>query len=65
MPGTKTALKCVQVHEMKRDASLLSVLPTSHAVTGCDTVSQFAGNGKAFENNSQSLTGLGYGQLEK
>ena len=47
---------------------ILSVLPASHAVTGCDTVSPLAGHGKvtawkAFENNSQPLYGLGYGQL--
>ena len=68
MSGTKTAPKFVRAHEMKWDASLLSVLPASHAVTGCDTVSPFAGHGKvtaweAFEDNSQPLTGLGYGQL--
>ena len=66
MSGTKTASKFVRVHEMKWDASLLSVLPASHAVTGCDTASPFAGHGKvtawkAFENSSQPLTGLGYG----
>ena len=43
-------------------------MPASHAVTGCDTVSPFTGHGKvtawkAFENNSQPLTGLGYGPL--
>ena len=53
---------------MKWDASLLSVLPASHAVTGCDTVSPFAGHGrvttlKAFDNYRHPLTGLGYGQL--
>ena len=69
MSGTKTAPKFVPVHEMKWDASLLSVLLASHAVTGCDTVSPFAGHGKVtawnvFENNSQPLTGLGYGQLK-
>ena len=46
MSGTKTAPKFVPVHEMKQDASLLSVLPASHAVTGCDTVSLFAGHSK-------------------
>ena len=46
MSGTKTAPKFVPVHEMKRDACLLSVLPASHAVTGCDTVSPFAWHGK-------------------
>ena len=60
MSGTKTAPKLVQVHEMKWDAALLSVLPASHAVTGCDTVSPFGGHGKvtawkAFENYSQPL----------
>ena len=46
MSGTKTAPKFVPVHEMKGEASLLSILPASHAVTGCDTVSPFAGHGK-------------------
>ena len=46
MSGTKTAPKFVAVHEMKWDACLFSVLPASHAVTGCDTVSPFAGHGK-------------------
>ena len=37
-------------------------------LSGCDAVSPFAGHGKvtawkAFENKSQLLTGLGYGQL--
>ena len=40
------APKFVRVHEMKWDASLLSVLPASHAVTGCDTASPFARQGK-------------------
>ena len=34
MSGMKTAPKFVPVHEMKWDASLLSVLPASHAVIG-------------------------------
>ena len=46
MSGTKTAPKVVPVHEMKWDASLLSVLPGSHAVADCDTVSPFAGHDK-------------------
>ena len=66
--GTKKDPKHVLIHEMKLDASLRSVLPAFHALTGCDTVSQFAGIGKvtawkAFENNSQLLTGLGCGWL--
>ena len=68
MSGTKKDPKHVPIHEMKLDASLRSVLPAFHALTGCDTVSQFAGIGKvtvwkAFENNSQLLTGLGCGRL--
>ena len=65
MSGTKTAPKVVPVHEIKWDASLLFVLPASHGVTGCDTVSPFAGhdNVTACENNSQPLTGIWYGQL--
>ena len=60
--------KYVPIHEIKLDAALQSVLPAFDAVTGCDTVSQFAGIGKvtawkAFENNSQLLTGLGCWQL--
>ena len=58
----KESSKVVPVHEMKWDAALQSALPAFHAVTGCDTVSQFAGQGKvvawkAFENNSQLLIG--------
>ena len=68
MLGMKMAPKFVPVHEMIWDAALLSVLPDSHAVAGCYTVSPFAGHDKVtawktFENNSQPLTGLGYGQL--
>ena len=45
-----------------RDAALRSVLPAFHAITGCDTVSQFTGHDnvtawKAFESNSQLLMG--------
>ena len=46
MSGTKTAPKVVPVHGMKWDACLLSVLPASHAVIGCDTVSPFTWHGK-------------------
>ena len=68
MSGTKTAPKFVPVHKMKWDASLLSVLSASHAVTGCDTVKPFTGHDnvtawKGFEKTSQPLTGLGNGQL--
>ena len=68
MSGTKKDPKYVPIHEIKLDAALRSVLPGFLAVTGCDTVSQFAGIGKVpawkvFENNSQLLAGLGWGQL--
>ena len=68
MSGTKKDHKYVPIHEIKLEVALRSVLPAFHAVTGCDTVSQFAGIGKvtawkALENNSQLLTGLGCGQL--
>ena len=68
MSGTKNDHKRVPIHGMKLDASLWSVLPGFHALTGCDTVIQFSGNGKvtawkAFENNSQLLIGLGCGRL--
>ena len=46
MSGTKTAPKVVPVHEINWNASLLSVLPASHVVNGCDTVSLFAEHGK-------------------
>ena len=53
---------------MKRDAALQCVLPAFQSVTGCDTVSRFAGQGKvtawkAFEKSSKLLACLGYGQL--
>ena len=51
-------------HQLPRDLTL----PAFHAVTGCDTVSQFAGHGKvtvckAFKQNNQLLTSLGCGYL--
>ena len=51
-------------HQLPRD----STLPAFHAVTGCDTVRQFAGQGKvtackAFMQNNQLLTSLGCGEL--
>ena len=47
-----------------------STLRAFHAVTGCETVSQFAGHGKvtawkAFKHNRQLLTSLGCGELQK
>ena len=64
MSGTKKDPKYVPpIHEIKLDAALQYVLPAFHALTGCHTVSQFAGIGKvtawkALENNSQLLTCL-------
>ena len=51
-------------HQLPRDLTLRAF----HAVTGCDTVSQFAGHGKvtawkAFKQNNQLLTSLGCGEL--
>ena len=51
-------------HQLPRD----STLPTVHAVTGCDTVSQFAVRSKvtackAFKQSNQLLTSLGCGEL--
>ena len=68
MSGTKKDPKYVPVHEIKLNDELRSVLSAFHALTGCDTVSQFAGHGKvtawkAFEDNSQLLTGLGCGEF--
>ena len=58
MSGTKKDPKHVPVHEIKLNDQLQSVLPAFHALTGCDTVSQFAEHGKvtswkAFRNRSQ------------
>ena len=51
-------------HQPPRDSTLLAF----HAVTGCDTVSQFAGHSKVtackvFKQNNQLLTTLGFGEL--
>ena len=51
-------------HQLPRD----STLPAFHAVTGCDTLSQFAGHGKVttwkvFKQNNQQQTSLGCGEL--
>ena len=51
-------------HQLPRDLTL----PALHAVTGCDTVSRFAGHvsvtaWKAFKQNNQLLTGLGCSEL--
>ena len=51
-------------HQLPRD----STLSAFHAVTGCDTVSQFAGHDKvtackAFKQISQLLTSLGFSEL--
>ena len=64
MSGTKKDPKYV----IKLNDELRSVLPAFHALTACDAVSQFAEHGKvtawkAFEDNSQLLTGLGCGEL--
>ena len=48
--------KVVPVHEMKWDAALQSALPAFHAVTGCDTVSQFAGHGKVQHGKHLRIT---------
>ena len=60
--------KYVPVHEIKLDVAMRSTLPAFHAVTGCDTVSQFAGIGKVtawktFKENSHLLVSLGCGNL--
>ena len=52
-------------HLLPRDSTLLAF----HVVTGCDTVSQFAGHGnvtacKAFKQNSPLLTSLGCGKQQ-
>ena len=51
-------------HQLPRDSTLLAF----HAVTGCNTVSQFAGHGKmtarkALKKNNELLTSLGCAEL--
>ena len=53
-------------HQLPRDSTYLLF----HVVTGCETVSQFAGHckvtaWKAFKQNSQLLTSLGCEQQQK
>ena len=64
MSGTKKDPKYVPVHEIKLNGELRSVLPFLQALTAI----QLAEYGKvtawkAFEDNSQLLTGLGCGEL--
>ncbi|KAL7373171.1 hypothetical protein ABVT39_000586 [Epinephelus coioides] len=46
--GSGTSLRYIGVHEVpkKLDPSTCAALPLFHALTGCDTVSAFAGRGK-------------------
>ena len=68
MSGTKKDPKYEPVHEIKENDELRSVLPAFHALTDCDTVSQFAEHGnitvwKAFEDNSQGCGELTHDTL--
>lgn len=46
--GTGTSFRFIGIHEIanKLDPSTCATLPLFHALTGCDTVSAFAGKGK-------------------
>ncbi|CAH1106481.1 unnamed protein product [Psylliodes chrysocephalus] len=44
--GSKETERFIAIHELKMDSSMAKCLPTFHALTGCDTTSQFVGMGK-------------------
>lgn len=44
--GTKETERFIAIHELKMDSSMTKCLPAFHALTGCDTTSQFVGMGK-------------------
>ena len=64
--GTLNASKYFPVHEIRMLLSidLVDTLLAFHAITGCDSVSQFSGNGKktawvVFKQHHTYLIGLG------
>ena len=70
--GTSKAPKYFPVHEIRNLLSpdLVDTLLAFHAVTGCDSVSQFSCHGKktawkVFEQHHTDLVGLGRGPLTK
>jgi len=68
--GTSKHPKYIPVHDIRRqlpDEQVSSIL-TYHAITGCDTVSQFSGHSKktawrVFQEHHENLCQLGRGQL--
>ena len=66
--GTAKQRSFVAVHAVDLDPALCHNLPAFHALSGCDTVSQFCGIGKTiawktFVRNCSLLDGLGRGTL--
>jgi len=66
--GTAKQRSFVAVHDVDLDPVLRHNLPGFHAISGCDTVSQFCGIGKTtawktFTSNCPLLDGLGRGTL--
>ena len=68
--GTSNAPKYFPVHEIRMLLSndLVDTLLAFHAITGCDSVSQFTGHGKktawaVFKQHHTYLVGLGKGSL--
>ena len=68
--GTSNAPKYFPVHEIRMLLSndLVDTLLAFHAITGCDSVSQFTGHGKktawaVFKQHHTDLVGLGKGSL--
>lgn len=66
--GTAKQRKYVAVHDITLSPQLRKAIPAFHALTGCDTVSQFSGHGKksawkVFKENARLLQKLGHGNL--
>lgn len=68
--GTSKVPKYFPVHEIRMllSADQVDTLLVFHAVTGCDSVSQFSGHGKktawkVFQQHHNDLTCLGKGPL--
>jgi len=66
--GTSKQRKYVPVHDIHMDDDVRRNLPAYHALTGCDTVSQFCGLGKKttwkiFKEHACLLSNLGIGAL--
>ncbi|MES9882793.1 MAG: hypothetical protein ABW185_18145 [Sedimenticola sp.] len=68
--GSAKAPKYIAVHDIELSDEMRECLPAFHAVSGCDTVSQFSGHGKkstwkVFEGKPGLLKGLGTGLLSE